>query len=192
MWPFSKKPRHETLSPETVAAACTDVVQGVVGAASQLNEGEVNAVRDHFLEVLALSVFGCRLGMLCTIRSQKGLADAERAFHERLLAGLVESEVLPAIERNAVGQFLESRLQRYSAVLAIQGDTPSQGDWESTVKDISVLFEQTCRRPTADHQPDAGDAPEVFHLRYVACEILRAAFETSREVLDKAAAPPSE
>ena len=155
-----------------------------MGVISQLSKNnEINVTRDHFLEVLALSAFGCGCGVHRMIQQHDSAIEVERVFHGELISDLIQSGVLPEAERQNTLLFIRTRLQEYHAVLAEHGTASPTIEVDSAMEGIGTVFEQACRGPQANHTPNVQDALTVLYLRHVAHEIFRGSLEATKEGL---------
>jgi len=181
--PFSNKTSREPINTALIAENCVAIVQAMMGVISEQSDDKVNVVRDHFLEVLALSAFGCRCGLQKTVQQMDGVQEIERTFHEKLLGDLIQAGVVPETERHRIAQFIRTRLQEYHAVLAEHGTALSQIELDGAMEGIGTIFEQACRGPHANHTANAQDASLVLYLRHVAREIFRLSLQLTGKEL---------
>lgn len=144
-------------------------------------DSEVNVVQDHFQEVLVLGILGCQLGILKTFQNK----DFVRTIWRSLTCEAVNQLTNGEKQGKELTDWIEWRLTQYHQLFQVHGDELSVGDWEGTIKDVGMFFEQACRGPNANHEPNPKDAPLVLYLRHIGYEIFRIAFQMTKEELSK-------
>jgi hypothetical protein len=171
MWPFSKKTTPNLTKNEFAAELCVVVTKVVFGTILHDKSKEMDAARSNFMEVIALCAFGCYYGLKKGIQQQDRILEIEKMFHNKLITGLIEFQMLPEIDRQKNIQFLRHRQQEYHAVLAEYSIGCSEIDLDGFFQDVGVIFIKACLGPEVDLK-NPNDASKFLALKWAATQIM--------------------